>query len=258
MSPGDQLASSVLTELIGSVFVVTLNRPAKLNAMDGSVHRGLSLAWKRAQSDDVRAVVLAANGRGFCAGADLESAAGDQFADLRHTFNPHIIAQATLRKPVIAAINGVAAGAGVSLACAADIRIATGSARFVPAFVDIGLAPDAGLSYFLPRLIGYGKALRWLTLGRSMSASEALACGLVDEVVSENDCLPAALELANIMAAKPASGVRLTKELLLASVLRELPASLEAEYRAHVKAISDPSRSAARADRMTKLGVEKK
>src|SRR5690606_29761041 len=121
---------------------------------------------------------------------------------------------AALDKPVIAAINGAAAGAGLSLACAADIQIASPDARFVPAFVDIGLVPDAGGSFFIIRLLGYSKAFRWLASNQRLNADEALAMGLVSEVVPTDELIDHALRLARLLAEKPGAAVGLTKRLI--------------------------------------------
>src|SRR5918997_2543164 len=135
----------------GGVLTITLNRPDVLNALNRSMHDGLAGALKEARAADVRAVVLTGAGRGFCVGQDLgefREDAGDIAGRLRSTYHPNVTALRALEKPVLAAVNGAAAGAGLSLACACDLRIASDAATFVPAFINIGLVPDAGGSFF--------------------------------------------------------------------------------------------------------------
>src|SRR5436305_10242409 len=139
--------ADVETRRDGTVLTVTLNRPDVLNAVNRAVHEGLWAAFKEAAADDVRAVVITGAGRGFCVGQDLtefREDAGDIASRLRGTYHPNIKAIRGLDKPVIAAVNGAAAGAGLSLACACDLRIASDEATFVPAYINIGLIPDSG------------------------------------------------------------------------------------------------------------------
>ena len=188
-----------------------------LNAFNGAMHKALNAALKEARADEVRAVVVTGAGRGFCVGQDLtefRDAAGDIGDRLRSTYHPNILAIRALEKPVIAAVNGAAAGAGMSFACACDIRIASDAAVFVPAFVNIGLVPDSGGTFFVTRLLGYARAFEWLCSGRRLSAAEAHAWGLVSEVV-EAEALPArAAELAATLAALPTKAIGMTKRLL--------------------------------------------
>src|SRR5437763_13921190 len=165
---------------------IALNRPDVLNAFTTAMHKALGAALKEARDPAVRAVVLTGAGRGFCVGQDLtefREAAGDIEGRLRNTYHPTILGLRRLEKPVIAAVNGAAAGAGFSLALACDLRLAADSATFVPAFINIGLVPDSGGSFFATRLLGYARAFEWLTTGRRLSAAEAHAWGLVSEVV---------------------------------------------------------------------------
>jgi 2-(1,2-epoxy-1,2-dihydrophenyl)acetyl-CoA isomerase len=207
--------AEVETSRDGGVLTITLNRPDVLNAFNRAMHAGLGAALKEARPDDVRAVVVTGAGRGFCAGQDLA-----EFSDLpdvgdalRATYHPNVLAIRALEKPVIAAVNGACAGAGLSLACACDIRIAADTAAFVPGFIGIGLVPDSGGSYFVHRLLGAPRAFEWMTSNRKLTAAEAHAWGLVSEVV-EADALPArAAELAAAYAAAPTRGVGMTKRL---------------------------------------------
>lgn len=248
--------STVLRERHGAVLLVTLNRPEALNAFTAELHRDLSDAWHEAAAAEVRAVVLTGNGRGFCAGADLHSPPpADSLGHhtLRHTFNAHTLAMAALDKPVIAAVNGAAAGAGLSLACAADIRLAASTAKFVPAFVDIGLVPDAGGSWFITRLLGYARAFDWLASNRRLDAAEALAWGLVGEVLEPAQLLDRAIRLAEQLAAKPGGAVGLTKRLLAQAARNGLAEQLEAEVALQNLAVRDPDRARARAAMLERL-----
>lgn len=250
--------SATLTERYDSVLLVTLNRPEVLNAVDGSMVEAMAAAWRVASDPDVRAVVVTGAGRGFCAGADLKSSRPSNgelaTAGLRHTYNPVMSTLAALDKPVIAAVNGATAGFGVSIACAADIRIAARNASFVPAFVDIGLVPDGGGTYFITRLLGYAAAFEWLTSGRRLSAEDALARGLVGEVVPEDDLVPRALQVATTVADKPGRAVALTKQLLAQAARAHLAEQLDEEARAQEAALAAPGRAEARADVAGKLG----
>src|SRR5690349_10754719 len=201
----------------GAVLTITLNRPDVLNAFNGAMHEALRDALKEARADDVRAVVITGAGRGFCVGQDLSEfreAPGDIGDRLRGGYHVNVLAIRALEKPVIAAVNGAAAGAGMSFACACDIRIASDAAVFVPAFVNIGLVPDSGGTFFVTRLLGYARAFEWLCSGRRLSAADAHAWGLVSEVV-EAEALPArAAELAATLAALPTKAIGMTKRLL--------------------------------------------
>ncbi|POF42387.1 enoyl-CoA hydratase [Pseudomonas laurylsulfativorans] len=246
----------VLRERHGPVLLITLNRPDSLNAFNSELHRELSDAWHEASYPDIRAVVLTGNGRGFCAGADLNAVHKTEDAGhntLRHTFNAHTLAMAALDKPVIAAINGAAAGAGLSLACAADIRIASTNAKFVPAFVDIGLVPDAGGSWYITRLLGYTKAFSWLSSNHRLNVDEALAWGLVCEILEPDQLLARALYMAAELSAKPGRAVGLTKRLLAQATQHSLAEQLEAEVTMQNLALLCPERAQARAAMQEKL-----
>src|SRR5881227_891128 len=178
--------AEVETQRNGAVLTITLNRPDVLNAFNGAMHRALNAALKEARDEEVRAVVITGAGRGFCVGQDLtefRDAAGDIGDRLRSTYHPNVLAIRALEKPVVAAVNGAAAGAGMSFACACDIRIASDAAAFVPAFINVGLVPDSGGTFFLARLLGPARAFEWMTSGRRLTAAEAHALGLVSEVV---------------------------------------------------------------------------
>jgi 2-(1,2-epoxy-1,2-dihydrophenyl)acetyl-CoA isomerase len=199
----------------GAVQTITLNRPDLLNAFNQPMHQQLAAALKEARAPDVRAVVITGAGRGFCVGQDLaEFQEMPDIGDaLRSRYHPTILAIRALEKPVLAALNGPAAGAGLSLACACDIRIASDAATFVPAFVGIGLVPDSGGTYFIHRLLGSARAFEWMSSNRRLNAAEAHAWGLVSEVV-ETDALAArAAEVAAGYASAPTRAIGMTKRL---------------------------------------------
>jgi 2-(1,2-epoxy-1,2-dihydrophenyl)acetyl-CoA isomerase len=209
--------AEVETAQDGAVLTITLNRPDVLNAFNADLHRALAAALKEARAPEVRAVVITGAGRGFCVGQDLtefREAPGDIGSRLRGNYHPNILALRALEKPVIAAVNGPAAGAGLSFACACDLRIAADSATFVPAFINIGLVPDSGSTYFVRRLIGTARAFEWLTSGRRLTAAEAHAWGLVSEIVEADRLATRAAELAAELAAMPTRGIAMTKRLL--------------------------------------------
>ena len=228
----------------GGVVTVTLNRPDKLNAMTGVMSDELLDAFTAARDDDqARAVVVTGAGRGFCAGQDLtefESAyrAGER-PDIRehleqsyHRLIPMVV---TTPKPVIAAVNGVAAGAGVSLAAACDIRIAAAEARFTQAFVKIGLIPDSGGTWLLPRVIGFARALELSVTGEVIDAETALEIGLVNRVVPEDALEKETSELAGRLAAMPTAAIAETKSLLRGAAGLDLEAALQAEAEAQAR-----------------------
>ncbi|MDQ3992681.1 MAG: enoyl-CoA hydratase-related protein [Actinomycetota bacterium] len=224
--------AEVETSRDGSVMTITLNRPDVLNAFNAAMHRALGAALREARGDDVRAVVLTGAGRGFCVGQDLtefREEPGNIGERLRGNYHPNVLAIRALEKPVIAAVNGPAAGAGVSVACACDLRIAAASATFVPAFINIGLVPDSGGSYFVSRLLGYARAFEWMTSGRRLTAAEAHAWGLVSEVVEADRLTERAAELASSLAAMPTRGIGMTKRLFDHAASATLDEQLELE-----------------------------
>ena len=216
----------------GDVLTITLNRPEVLNALNSSVHRGIFEALERAQDASVRAVVITGAGRGFCVGQDLQEfsgGAGDVADNLRRNYHRNVLAIRALQKPVIAAVNGAAAGAGMSLALACDVRIASDSASFVPAFIKIGLVPDSGGTWLARRLLGTARAFEWLTTGRRLSAEEARDWGLVSEVVAADLIVERAQEVARLFAAMPTRAVWHTKRLLDAAEETTFAEQLELE-----------------------------
>jgi 2-(1,2-epoxy-1,2-dihydrophenyl)acetyl-CoA isomerase len=224
--------AEVETSRDGAVLTITLNRPDVLNAFNAALHKALATALKDARDPDIRAVVITGAGRGFCVGQDLtefQEAAGDIADRLRSSYHPNLTAVRALEKPVIAAVNGPAAGAGLSFACACDIRLAADSATFVPAFVNIGLVPDSGGTFFIARLLGPARAFEWMSSGRRLTAAEAHAWGLVSEVVEDGSLAARAAELAATLAALPTRAIGMTKRLFDAAPTNTLEEQLELE-----------------------------
>ena len=208
--------SEVLTAKTGAVLTITLNRPDVYNAINRSLHGALADALAEAADPGVRAVVITGAGRGFCAGQDLrefQQLPGTIRDALEETYHPNIRAIRALEKPVIAAINGPCAGAGISMACACDVRVASSEATFVPGFIGIGLVPDAGGSWFVHRLLGFSRAFEWMVSNRRVSADEALIWGLVSEEVPAGRFVKRVEELAAWYAALPTRAVAMTKQL---------------------------------------------
>jgi 2-(1,2-epoxy-1,2-dihydrophenyl)acetyl-CoA isomerase len=216
----------------GGVLTLTLNRPDVLNAFNAAMHKAFQAGLKEAREQDVRAVVVTGAGRGFCVGQDLtefQEGAGNIGDRLRAGYHKNVLAIRALEKPVIAAVNGPAAGAGLSLACACDVRIAAESASFVPAFIGIGLVPDSGGSYFIARLLGAARAFEWMSQNRKLAAAEALEWGLVSEVVADDELPAGAAELAAMYARAPTRGVGMTKRLFDSAQAATLEEQLELE-----------------------------
>jgi 2-(1,2-epoxy-1,2-dihydrophenyl)acetyl-CoA isomerase len=206
-------------EVADGVATITLDRPDALNSLDATLKRELLVALREAARDrTVRVVILTGAGRAFCAGQDLkERLASDPTpldVEVRERYNPIVLAMRGLPKPIIAAVNGVAAGAGASLAFAADLRIAAEGASFVLAFGRIGLVPDSGASWFLPRLVGAAHAAELLYLPDPMPAVEALRIGLVSQVVPGDALLDHARTLAAKLAQGSPTALALTKRAL--------------------------------------------
>jgi len=227
----------VIETLAGGVMTLTLNRPERMNAFNAAVHEALAAAFTRAETDDgCRVVMITGSGKGFCAGQDLSErgvspvgARPDLGAALEKFYNPLIKRMRALPKPVIAAVNGVAAGAGANFALAADIVLAARSARFIQAFARIGLVPDAGGTYFLPRLIGQARARALMLLGDALGAEDAAAWGMIYRVVDDQNLMGEARELAERLAAGPTQAYGLMKRAFAASAANGLDAQLDLE-----------------------------
>ena len=222
----------VLKERQDGVLVLTLNRPEKLNAITGELLDALYAALKEGEEDrEVRALLLTGAGRAFSAGQDLTEF-GDRKPDYEahlRRYNRVVEALSGLEKPLVVAVNGVAAGAGMSLALWGDLRLAAVGASFTTAFVRIGLVPDSGLSFLLPRLVGLAKAQELLLLSPRLSAEEALALGLVHRVVPAEKLMEEALSLAKELAQGPTRAYALTKKLLLETYRLSLTEALALE-----------------------------
>ncbi len=233
-------APVVLSSTDAGVLTLTLNRPEVLNGLTDEVLDAIADGCRQAAGDDgVRVVVITGAGRGFCSGQDLraglESGDVDIRGHLRNHYVPMVRAMRDLEKPVIASVNGVAAGAGMSVALAADFRIAAESATFIQAFVRIGLVPDAGSSYFLPRLVGTAKALELAMLGETVDSGEALRLGLVHRVVPDADLGQATADFAARLTRAPRSA-GLIKQLISHSLDSDLDEQLRREEDAQVLA----------------------
>jgi 2-(1,2-epoxy-1,2-dihydrophenyl)acetyl-CoA isomerase len=220
-------------EIEDGVAVITLNRPDKLNSFDNSMGSNLQEALDHCmENDEVRCVLLTGAGRGFCAGQDLEEAISGIAEIEEHVetkYNPIVRKIRAIEKPVIAAVNGVAAGAGANLAYCCDIVLATESAKFIQSFVNIGLIPDTGGTYFLPRLVGLQRASVLMMLGEKMSAQEAKDLGLVYKVFPDGELMVGALALAKRLAQMPTRGIGLTKKALNYSLGNTLDEQLAVE-----------------------------
>lgn len=224
--------SEVLTSRDGAVLTITLNRPEVYNAFNAALHAALQEALSEAADPAVRAVVITGAGKGFCAGQDIkefQALPGSIRDALERTYHPNIRLIRSLEKPVIAAVNGAAAGAGLSLACACDVRLASDAATFVPGFIGIGLVPDSGGSWFIHRLLGFARAFEWMTTNRRLSAQEALEWGLVSEVASADTFADHIAETAARWAALPTRAVGMTKRLFEHAYDADLEAQLALE-----------------------------
>jgi 2-(1,2-epoxy-1,2-dihydrophenyl)acetyl-CoA isomerase len=223
-------------DVADAVATITLDRPDALNALTDAMKVALRERLDEAGGDDgVRAVVLTGAGRAFCVGQDLREHAGNLAAGrtdlptVRDHYNPVVRALVGLPKPVIAAVNGMAAGAGASLAFACDFRLAADNAAFLMAFARIGLGPDTGASWTLQRLVGYGRATAMLMLAEPVTAEHALEMGLVNGVVAVEDLAAAARELAVKLAAGPTTAYAGIKHALAVAATSDLATALETE-----------------------------
>lgn len=227
----------VLVERDGGVLVVTLNRPDKLNSFNEAMHAALREALDAAERDpDIRCLLLTGAGRGFCAGQDLGdrvTAPGDAPPDLTRTieanYNPLLRRLKALQKPVVCAVNGVAAGAGANIALACDIVLAAQSAKFIQAFSKIGLVPDSGGTWSLPRLVGLARAKALAMLATPVPAEQAESWGMIWKAVPDAELMTEARRLAGELAAAPTFGLGLIKQALEASSENDLDTQLDLE-----------------------------
>lgn len=211
--------SSVLFEIKNNVAVITLNRPEKFN----SFNREMALLLQQkldecTEDENIRAIYLTGNGKAFCAGQDLAELTGENAIGidkiLSEHYNPIVSRIRLLNKPVVAAVNGVAAGAGANIALCCDVVVSTASASFIQAFSKIGLIPDSGGTYFLPRLIGFQKASALIMLGDKVNADEAEKMGMLYKVFADEQFAEASFAIAAVLAAMPTQGLAFTKQAL--------------------------------------------
>ena len=227
----------ILVSREGAVLSLTLNRPEKLNAFNPEMHKLLREALDQARDEAaVRAVLLTGSGRGLCAGQDLsernvsaDAAPIDLSVSLGSNYNPLVRRLRALPKPVVCAVNGVAAGAGANIALACDIVLAARSASFVQSFSKLGLVPDSGGTYFLPRLVGSARAMGLALLGERLSAEQAERWGLIWKAVDDERLVEEATGIAQTLAAGPTRGYGLIKRALQASAGNSLDAQLDLE-----------------------------
>ncbi len=238
----------LLTEKKGNVGIITLNRPDKLNAFSDELTFRLQDALKEMEKDkDVRAIVITGAGRGFCSGQDLQSRSISQEVgerpslgdSIRRRYNPIVSKIRRMEKPIIAAVNGVAAGAGASLAFACDYRIASENSSFIQSFTKVGLVPDSGSTFMLPRLIGATKAFELMLSAEKLPAAEALKLNLINKVVAESDVMQEALALAEKLASGPTKAFGLTKRAVNRALFHDLEDLLE--YEANLQEIAGRS-----------------
>ena len=227
----------VLISVEAGLQTITLNRPDKLNAFNPEMHKALRAALEEALDERaIRAVLLTGAGRGFCSGQDLSerrvepgAAPIDLAVSLGSYYNPLVRRLRELPKPIVCAVNGVAAGAGANIALACDIVVAARSARFVQSFARLGLVPDSGGTYFLPRLAGSARAMGLALLAEPLSAEDAERWGLIWKVFDDQQLMPEATALARKLAGGPTEGYGLIKRALYASEHNSLDAQLELE-----------------------------
>ncbi|MCC6251321.1 MAG: enoyl-CoA hydratase/isomerase family protein [Bacteroidia bacterium] len=237
------MSSTLEINHIESVLVIKLNRPDVLNSFNREMALALQKVLDNAENDkNIRAVLLTGNGKGFCAGQDLSEAInpdgpGIENIVLEH-YNPIILKIRKLNKPIICAVNGVAAGAGANIALACDIVVAADNASFIQAFSKIGLIPDSGGTFFLPRLVGTQRALALMMLGDKISAKEAQQMGMIYQVGHADSLFEEALVVAKKLAAMPTKALAYTKQLLHLSATSTLEEQLKHEAEYQVKAAS--------------------
>ncbi|MEO5890982.1 MAG: enoyl-CoA hydratase-related protein [Ferruginibacter sp.] len=233
--------SSILFEIKKSVAVITLNRPEKFN----SFNREMALLLQKILDDcatdkNIRAIYLTGNGKAFCAGQDLGELTGDDPPGfeviLAGHYNPIITRIRNIEKPVVAAVNGVAAGAGANIALCCDVVVATASASFIQAFSKIGLIPDSGGTFTLPRLIGFQKASALMMLGDKVTATEAERIGMIYKFFTDEDFAEESFKIAGTLAQMPTKGLAYTKLALNASMANSLENQLKKEDELQFKA----------------------
>jgi 2-(1,2-epoxy-1,2-dihydrophenyl)acetyl-CoA isomerase len=232
-------SSGILLENTAGLATLTLNRPEKSNAFDDAMIDALLAALQSCERDGVRCLVITGAGRNFCAGQDLaafmhryESPGGVSFREhLIVGYNRIVQSLKSLEIPVIAAVNGAAAGAGLGLACASDLRFGSESSKFRTAFIGIGLAPDSATSFHLPRLIGYGRAMEMALTNQLIDSATALRYGLLNQVFPDAELMPRTLEIAGALAKGPTKAMGFTKQAFQHSLSADLASALDNEAR---------------------------
>lgn len=225
---------NILFSVANGVATITLNRVEVLNSFNFPMADDVIDALNYCKdNDEVRAIVFTANGRGFCAGQDLEEATKDGGPRIEeivdHTYNPIINLLRGIEKPIIGAVNGVAAGAGANIAFACDITFAAKSAKFIQSFSNIGLVPDSGGTFTLPRLVGMQRAAAMMFMADKVTAEEAEVLGMIYKAVDDDTLLEEATQYASVLAKRPTKGIGLTKRLLNATFTNSLEEQLRAE-----------------------------
>jgi 2-(1,2-epoxy-1,2-dihydrophenyl)acetyl-CoA isomerase len=227
----------ILSHIEAGVLTITLNRPDRLNSFNDEMHHQLSEALTVAErGDTVRCVLITGAGRGFCAGQDLndrnvsvEQAAPDLGLSVERFYNPLIRRLSALPKPIVCAVNGVAAGAGAALALACDIVVAADNASFIQSFCKLGLVPDSGGSWYLPRLAGHARAMGMTLLGDKISAQQAVEWGMIWQVVAAAELAEHTFSMARQLATQPTYGLGLIKKAMYSSASNTLDQQLDLE-----------------------------
>lgn len=227
---------NILFEIQSGVAKITLNRPDKLNSFNRAMSLELISALEQAESDDsVRAILLTGAGRGFCAGQDLSEAVGDDAYEIEDIiekqYNPIVKLLRGIEKPIVCAVNGVAAGAGANIAFACDITIASSDAKFIQSFAAIGLIPDTGGTFYLPRMIGMQNAAALMMTGDRVTADKAKELGLIYDIAPAEKLDENTTELAQKLALMPTKGIGLTKRALNESMSNSFDEQLNLEQK---------------------------
>ncbi|HNU47811.1 MAG TPA: enoyl-CoA hydratase-related protein [Bacteroidia bacterium] len=235
------MRSTVLQEINGQVVILTLNRPEKFNSFNREMSLQLQDELKKAANNsEIRAILISGTGKAFCAGQDLSEAIDANGpgidAIVREHYNPIITLIRNIEKPIVCAVNGVAAGAGANIALCCDIVLAAESALFIQAFSKIGLIPDSGGTFFLPRLIGFQRASALTMLGDKVSAAEAVSMGMIYKSVDDTLLMDTAMQISQTLANLPTNALGLTKKLLNQSLSNDLNTQLECELEEQVNA----------------------
>jgi len=235
------MSDTINYEIQGNVAIIRLNRPAVFNSFNREMALALQAQLDACAADDnVRAIVLTGTGKAFCAGQDLAEVTGPNppgfLTILGEHYNPIIKRIRSISKPIIAAINGVAAGAGANIALACDITLAAESASFIQAFSKIGLIPDSGGTFFVPRMIGFQKASALMMTGEKVSAADAERMGMIYKVLPDADFMEQALKVAHDLAAMPTHALGLIKASLNASMTNDLDQQLALEEKYQIEA----------------------